>query len=600
MKTNLMRTAYNLIIYEALDFTVGLFDAEGNTISIGLGLPMFIRGLSDAIKAKLAFYGKDGIEPGDILLTNDSYLMGSHLNHMVFTLPIFHAGELVAFAASMAHWQDIGGVLGGVTQDIYSEGLQLPIVKIFKGGQQDRELTDIIRANVRFPELAMGDFRAQIASVRTGERRFCELLQRYGRAAVLESIQRIYDQSERLARAAVASIPDGVYEAEAFMDDDGVTPAQHIPVRVRVVVARDEMTVDLSNVGHQVRGFYNSGATAGRSAAQVAFKCVTTPLQLPINDGAFRPLTVVLPPSRVVSATKPAAMRWWMTIPMTVVDTIFKALAPAIPERVIAGHHADLCVANTFGIDTRSGRFFFGMGGPLGGGWGARHDADGASGVVCINDGDTHNAPIEATETKEPIVIDELALREDSGGPGLFRGGLGLRRSVRMRVPATLAIQMERTQCAPWGLMDGHDGLPNRLRIDRADGTEVRPPNGKLTSFPLAAGDTYTVESGGGGGFGDPLERSPEAVLRDVRASYVSAQSAEETTEWCSTPTCQRWIWRRPTRSARGSGISGATGRHLRQSLRDHACRRRLGRKPFGGGGDMGPMEVPDGTDARS
>src|SRR5579862_7053817 len=191
MKTNLMRTAYNQIIYEALDYTVGLFDADGNTVSIGLGLPMFIRGLSDAVKAKLTFYGRDGIEPEDVLLTNDSYIMGSHLNHMIFTLPIFWQGEIVAFASSMAHWQDIGGVLGGTTRDIYSEGLQIPIVKIFKRGEQDRELTDIIRSNVRFPALAMGDFRAQIASIKTGERRFIGLLQRYGKDAVLGSIQRI-------------------------------------------------------------------------------------------------------------------------------------------------------------------------------------------------------------------------------------------------------------------------------------------------------------------------------------------------------------------------------------------------------------------------
>src|SRR4051795_5025292 len=172
MKTNLMRTAYNMIIYESLDYTVGLFDAAGNTVSIGLGLPMFIRGLSDAIKAKLKHYGPDGIEPGDILLTNDSYIMGSHLNHMIFTLPIFWEGEIVAYASSMAHWQDVGGVLGGATRDIYSEGLQLPIVKIYKRGEQDRELTEIIKSNVRFPDLAMGDFRAQVAAIRTGERRY--------------------------------------------------------------------------------------------------------------------------------------------------------------------------------------------------------------------------------------------------------------------------------------------------------------------------------------------------------------------------------------------------------------------------------------------
>jgi len=203
MKTNLMRTAYNMIIYEAEDFTVGLFDADGNTISIGLGLPMFIRGLSDAIKAKIAFWGKENIEPGDILLTNDPQVMGSHLNHMIFTLPVFYDGELIAFASSMGHWQDVGGVLGAVTRDIFSEGLQMPFVKIFKRGEQDMEITSIIRTNCRLPALAMGDFRAQIASIRTGERRLTQLLERYGAGPFRESVKLIFDQSERLARAAV-------------------------------------------------------------------------------------------------------------------------------------------------------------------------------------------------------------------------------------------------------------------------------------------------------------------------------------------------------------------------------------------------------------
>jgi len=526
MKTNLMRTAYNQIIYEALDFTVGLFDAEGNTISIGLGLPMFIRGLSDAIKAKLAFYGPSGIEPGDILLTNDSYIMGSHLNHMVFTLPIFWEGEVVAFASSMAHWQDVGGVLGGATRDIYSEGLQLPIVKIFKRGEQDRELTEIIRTNVRFPALAMGDFRAQVASIKTGERRFLDLLGRYGRDAVLESIQRIYEQSERLARASVATIPDGVYEAESFMDDDGVTAGRTIPIRVTVTVAGEEMTIDLSEVSRQVGGYYNSGATAGRSAAEVAFKCVTSPLWLPINHGSFRPLDVVLPPGRVVSATKPAAMRMWMTIPMTVVDTILKALAQAIPERTIAGHHADLVICNTHGVDPRTGRFFFGLVGPGGGGWGAKHNEDGMNVTVCLNDGDTHNAPVEAGEVKAPVVVREHALRQDSGGAGRYRGGLGLRRAIEARAPLTLNAQIERTQCAPWGLEGGKEAVPNRIHVERADGSQVTPANGKIYSLPLEAGDVYVIESGGGGGFGDPLERAVDLVQQDVRLGYVSPDAA--------------------------------------------------------------------------
>ena len=347
MKTNLMRTAYNMIIYEAEDFTVGLFDADGNTISIGLGLPMFIRGLSDAIKAKLKHWGKENIHPGDILLTNDPQVMGSHLNHMIFSLPIFYDGELIAFSSSMGHWQDVGGVLGAVTRDVFSEGLQMPFVKIFKDGKQDQELTAIIRTNCRLPEFAMGDFRAQIAAIRTGERRVTRLLERYGAETFKQSIKLIFDQSEKLARAAVQKIPDGVYEAESFMDDDGVNLGKHIPIKVRVEVRGDEMTVDLSGVSPQVAGPYNSGATAGRSASEVAFKFLTTPLLLPINEGSFRPLKIILPPGRVVSATKPAPVRTWMTVPMTVSDTIFKALAPACPDKVLAGHHADLAAPRT-------------------------------------------------------------------------------------------------------------------------------------------------------------------------------------------------------------------------------------------------------------
>jgi N-methylhydantoinase B len=527
MKTNLMRTAYHTIIYEAEDFTVGLFDADGNTISIGLGLPMFIRGLSDAIKAKIAHWGKENIEPGDILLTNDSYIMGSHLNHMIFTLPIFNEGELVAFSSSMAHWQDIGGQLGGVTRDIFSEGLQMPFVKSFRAGKENPEITSIIKANVRVPERAMGDMRAQLASIRTGERRVMQLLKRYGNQAFNVSIRLVYGQSEKLARAAVRQIPDGVYEAESFMDDDGVSHLKHIPIKVRVEVKDDEMTIDLSGVGAQVAGYYNSGATAGRSAAEVVFKCITTPLLLPINEGCFRPLKIILPPGRVVSATKPAAVRVWMTVPMTVSDTIFRALAPACPDRTIAGHYADLCTVNPHGFDAETGRFFWSHIGHPGGGWGAKHDEDGMNATVCLNDGDTHNSPVEATEAKNPIIIERRALRGDSGGAGKFRGGLGVTQELRMRRPATIHAHVERTLCAPWGLHGGKDALANRISIVRGTGTTESFATGKIHPTEVAAGDGFTIETGGGGGYWNPLERDPERVLADVRSGYVSLEAAQ-------------------------------------------------------------------------
>ena len=527
MKTNLMRTAYNMIIYEAEDFTVGLFDADGNAISIGLGLPMFIRGLSDAIKAKIAHWGKDNIHPGDILLTNDPQVMGSHLNHMIFTLPIFHEGELIAFASSMGHWQDVGGVLGAVTCDIYSEGLQMPFVKIFKAGRQDPELTAIIRTNCRLPEFAMGDFRAQIAAIRTGERRLAQLLQRYNAETFKESVRLIFDQSEKLARASLRKIPDGVYEAESFMDDDGVNLGKRIPIKVRVEVRGDEMTVDLSGVSPQVAGPYNSGATAGRSASEVAFKFLTTPLLLPINEGSFRPLKVILPPGRVVSATKPAPVRTWMTVPMTVADTIFKALAPACPDNVLAGHHADLAAPRTFGLDPKTGRAFHFPSTLSGGGWGALSDRDGQNATFCINDGDTHNTPVEAGEGKGPLFIAYRRLRQDSGGPGKFRGGLGVAQEVRLLSPGSVLSAMERTVCAPWGLNGGKDAMANRFSIVRKDGSIERLPTGKtIGHVTLQAGDGFLVEVGGGGGFGNPLERDPNRVVADVCSGYVSLEAA--------------------------------------------------------------------------
>jgi N-methylhydantoinase B len=527
MKTNLMRTAYNMIIYEAEDFTVGLFDADGNTISIGLGLPMFIRGLSDTVKAKLKHWGKENIHPGDILLTNDPQVMGSHLNHMIFSLPIFHDGELIAFSSSMGHWQDVGGVLGTVTRDVFSEGLQMPFVKIFKEGKQDDELTAIIRTNCRLPEFAMGDFRAQIAAIRTGERRVMRLIERYGVETFKQSVQRIFDQSEKLARTAVKNIPDGVYQAESFMDDDGVNIGRSIPIKICVEIAGDQMTVDLSGVSPQVAGPYNSGATAGRSASEVAFKFLTTPLLLPINEGSFRPLKIVLPPGRIVSAAKPAPVRTWMTVPMTVADTIFKALAEACPNSVLAGHHADLAAPRTFGLDPKTGRSFHFPPMLSGGGWGALSDRDGQSATFCINDGDTHNTPVEAGEGRAPIFVAYRKLRQDSGGAGKFRGGLGVSQEVRLLSAGHVLSAMERALCPPWGLHGGKAALPNRFSIVRKEGSVEVMKTGKTPGIvPLQEGDGFLVEVGGGGGFCNPLERDPEQVLADVRAGYVSVDAA--------------------------------------------------------------------------
>jgi len=526
MKTNLMRTAYNLIIYEALDFTVGIFTATGETVSIGLGLPMFIRGMSETVKAKLRHFGAENIHPGDIIVTNDAYTTGSHLNHFTFTLPIFHQGELIAFACCMAHWQDVGGSMGGRTTDIYQEGLQIPIIKYRKQGVVNQDLVDIIAMNVRLPERALGDLRAQITAITTGERRYLELVERYGRGAVNQAIAMIMDHSAAVARANTASIPDGIYEAESYMDDDGIEIGERVKIRVRVEKRGEEMTIDLSDVARQVQGFYNSGITTGYACAQVAFKCLTTPTDYPVNDGAFRNLKVIMPPGRVISAERPAPMRWWMTFPMTVIDTVFKAMAQAIPDRVIAGHHADLCVATFHGVHPADGRFYIGSTGPLGGGWGGKQSEDGISATVCINDGDTHNGPSEQMESKYPVLVEKYALRPDSGGPGRYRGGLGAETIVRALAPLTVNTYIDRVNCQPWGLDGGEPGAGNEVGIRRRGEWQPDVENGKAISIRLAPGDAFMVRSGGGGGFGPATLRPAEQVADDVTEGYVSADVA--------------------------------------------------------------------------
>ncbi len=528
MKTNLMRTAYNIIIYEALDFTTGMFTAKGETVSIGLGLPMFIRGMAETVKAKIRHFGLDKMAPGDIYITNDAYTTGSHLNHVTLTLPIFHQGTLAGFSCCMAHWLDIGGALRGSGSDIYAEGLQIPMVKYQDAGVVNSDLLDIIRMNVRIPNRAMGDLRAQIAAVKTGERRFIQLLDRYGRAEVLGAIANVMDHAEGKARARTLSIPDGAYEAESYMDDDGVDLGRKVPIRVKVVVKGDAMTIDLSEVSSQVRGFYNSGVTTGIGCTQVAYKCITSPTDYPVNDGSFRSLTSIVPAGKVVSAVRPAPMRKWMTYPMTVIDTVFKALAPAIPDRVIAGHHADLLSVNVHGINAKTKEFFIGGTSLPGGGWGAKRNQDGISATVCINDGDTHNSPNEQTEAKFPIVVESYSLIPDSGGAGKFRGGLGVERVSRARSHITVNSQIDRVHCKPWGLAGGLEATGNELAV-RVNGTWNEDfKNAKFIFDLMKDGDAFRVRSGGGGGYGRPWERAIEAVREDVRQGYVSLEAAAE------------------------------------------------------------------------
>jgi N-methylhydantoinase B len=260
----------------------------------------------------------------------------------------------------------------------------------------------------------------------------------------------------------------------------------------------------------------------------MAYKCITSPTDYPINDGAFRSLKVISPQGTVVSAVRPAPMRLWMTYPMTVVDTIFKALAPAIPDRVIAGHHADLLTSPFHGINPRTNEFFIANWGPLGGGWGAKRSEDGVSATVCMNDGDTHNSPIEQAEAKYPVLVEHYRLAQDSGGAGRHRGGLGIDRVVRARTPMTVNTQVDRAHCRPWGLDGGLEGAGNQVSIRLGGKWKEDFLNAKVLVARLDEGDAYRMRSGGGGGYGDPHARLAASVAEDVRQGYVSVKAAKE------------------------------------------------------------------------
>lgn len=530
MKINLARTAYSTIIYEVLDFSIGIFDAEANIIAQAAGLPIFLGNLSAAIEDGLEVIGRDGFKPGDVIVSNDPYTTGTHLCDMTIYSPIFFNRELVGFAATRAHWIDVGGKGPGGwftdSTEIYQEGLRLRSVKLYKEGEPNEDVLRIIQHNIRFPESSLGDMRAQIAACRTGERRFINIIEKYGKETVFDCIQEIFDHDERLTRVEVEKIPDGIYEAEAFLDDDGIEIGKPVPVKVKVIIEGSNMTMDLSESSKQVKGSPNSGLAAGISACRVAFKCITTPF-LPVNQGSFKPLHVNLPLGTVFSAVEPAPCSTYGIPLMTLIDTIFKALAPAIPDKIPAAHYGDVCATFIYGVDPKSNRPYIHVE-PEGGGWGAKSTEDGENVLIAIADGDTLNVPVEAVEIRHPLMIECYELYKDSGGPGKYRGGLGHNRTYKiLGHEAGLTITYERSKCPPWGIFRGKPGKINQVVVQQ----EVGGPDtilNKATNFRLKPGARLICLTGGGGGYGDPLERDPEMVRLDVIKDYVSFKSAKE------------------------------------------------------------------------
>jgi len=427
-----------------------------------------------------------------------------------------------------AHWIDVGGGSTGFgssnTRDVYEEGLQVRSVKIYKEGRPNAEVLRLIEDNIRFPESSLGDLRAQIACCRTGEERLNQICRKYGGKIFLEAVETIWDQTDKLVREAVNAIPDGMYEASSFLDDDGRVMNKTIPIKVKVVVAGDELTIDFSEVADQVPGFINCGSSGGMAAARVAFKALTSPHR-EVNEGSFRALKVVLPAGKLLSARRPAPIGGWSLSLPTVLDTILRALAPALPDRVPAAHKGDMGGYAIFGMNSKIGRRYVCQN-IIGGGWGGRPFEDGVSAAVSMCQGDVKNTPIELQELYYPLLYECHALRTDSGGAGKFRGGIGVEVKVKPLENCFLSRNTDRIKCAPWGLLGGAEAAVNETIIQRNGKTETLP--GKFSHLLVQRGETVTFLTAGGGGYGKPDERGVEAIKRDIHLGYVSEEKAKQ------------------------------------------------------------------------
>ena len=529
MSAVLKKTAYNMMIYEVQDYCVSILDDEGRTMSQNEGaLPIFLADLGVAVQDGVEVYGLENIHPGDVFLVNHPEVCGQHLNNMVVYTPFFLESKLLCFLAVRAHWIDVGGASTGfgssMTLDVYEEGIQIRSGKIYAEGKPNNEVLRLIEDNIRFPESSLGDLRAQIAACRTGEERLEQIFRKYGGARFQEAVQVIWNQTDKLVRESVRAIPDGVYEASSFLDNDGKDFTKTVPIHVKVEVRDDELTIDFSEVSDQVPGFINCGSSGGMAAARVAFKALTSPHR-EVNEGSFRALNVVLPPGKLLSARRPAPIGGWSLSLPTVLDTIFRALAPALPERIPAAHKGDMGGYAIFGTHPKTGRRYVCQN-IMGGGWGGRPFEDGESASVSMCQGDVKNTPIELQELYYPLLFGCHALRTDSGGAGKFRGGIGVEVKVKPLHDVYVSRSTDRIQCPPWGLLGGDEGMTN-LTLIRRDGKEEKLP-GKFSHLLARPGETVTFLTAGGGGYGDPSERNSTAVRRDLALGYVSKEHAEQ------------------------------------------------------------------------
>jgi N-methylhydantoinase B len=522
---NIKRTAFSPYIYEYNDFAVGLTGPDGELVAQCTGgMPPFVAdSVGMAVRDGLQIYGRERLCRGDVVVCNHAAVQGQHLNNTVMYTPI-HAGRdrggLVGFFAINVHWIDIGGAVPRST-DIFMEGLQLRSIKLWSKGVPIEEVYRVIENNTRQPTELMGDIAAQLAGCLLGRDLTAELADKYGVETFARAVALILDQSEAAARALILAMPDGTYGAETFLDNDR-SGDEPLPIRVKVSVRGDELTVDYSDMGAQAKGPINSGYFGGgQTTARVAFKYLIGPGEM-ANAGTFRPLRLVLPPGTILSAAPTAPMGNYSTPFPTVIDAVIRALEKALPERVPGGHFGTHSGIRFYG--QRADGSYFGTHDSGHGGWGACATHDGSGPFRTMAHGDTRIIPLELQEATLPIRIEEFSLRRDSAGAGAFRGGLGFRKTYRILAPCMVQTNLDRTKFPPWGVQGGKEAKPGRFTLVNQAGEQRSIEKEK--GLALAPGDLLCVETGGGGGYGAPSQRPLHLIQRDVDAGYVSAAAA--------------------------------------------------------------------------
>ena len=529
MAADLQRTSYNMMIYEVRDYCTALLDIKGELISQNVGgVSHFVADLGVLVVDGMKRYSRDGFKPGDVIITNHQAVAGQHLNNIVIYSPYFYKGELLMFCMVRAHWIDVGGQstgfgAGATVGDPWFEGLQLDQLKIYEEGRLSDTLYRVIKDNIRFPDSSLGDMKSQMAACRLAARRMDELFDKYGRDTILAAIAQIFDETEQKCRNVVAQLPDGIYEAAASIDDDGLIRDEEVPIRVKIEIKGSDMTIDLSGCSAERKAAINSRTYAG---ARVAYKALTGPLD-PVNEGSFRALKVIIPEGNIMMAKFPAPMSGWSAIVPTVVDTIVHALSEAMPDRLPAGHHGLLGGSVVFfGMHPKTKRRFI-VQSIEGGGWGGRPFEDGESATVSVCQGDVRNGSIEGIELKCPVVVESRALRQDSCGAGKYRGGLGLDTRVRNLVEGRWNFERtRRSKCPPWGIAGGTPGSPGGNLLKRAGEKKFEWITG--ANIPVPLNSVGIVRTGGGGGWGDPLERPAALVAEDAAEGLISCKAARD------------------------------------------------------------------------